>query len=506
MNTPYSELALRNSIFHFFSGKVMSALLTFALLILLARALDSRAYGAYATLVAMLELGFGLGSLGLGWVSQRYVPEYRLHATTEELRRLIWGIFQVQATALACVAIVVFLLHGLLARYLHLQDYLPALAIYCAVLFVDGLGRAVRDNIFAAFLQQGFSQSMLVLKNFLLLTLAAAGWAGAILDLTHLGWMELSAASVATMLTVAGLRRYLAGMELQRHPTWQAPELRDFIKTAYNMYVSSLLTLAKSTQAFVFLVNAMMGLEAAAIFGFARNLNVLLLRYLPAELTIGIIRPKLTADYTQHRDMKLLGRQGIFLWKISLIVLAPALGFCIICGSHFASLISAGKFTQAGPIIAGLTVSLIPFSQRRILETLANILGHSEACVRASVLSVMAFPLSILLIHIGMGLWGVVTAALVAEIASNYILVMHIQRAGCPYHITLSMLLKLIFVIAGVSGALLPFLGFSRQGWGILITQGLLAALVTLFLATWLAFFSTEERGYMQRFFKTQAA
>ncbi|MGQ9686347.1 MAG: hypothetical protein ACUVT2_08595, partial [Thiobacillaceae bacterium] len=77
MSDPYSAAALRRGTWHFLSGKVVSGLLTFTILLALVRLLPVAEYGAYVGLIAAAELVYALGGLGLPWAAARFVPEAR---------------------------------------------------------------------------------------------------------------------------------------------------------------------------------------------------------------------------------------------------------------------------------------------------------------------------------------------------------------------------------------------------------------------------------------------
>lgn len=524
MSNAYSGANLKKSSLYFLIGKICSGILTFVILILLARLLDSPDYGAYVTLIAILELGFAVGNLGIGWVSNRYIPEYRLHASSRDLSILITSIISLRTIALVVVAVCVILFDDLLVDYLHLGKYSSAIHIYSYVLVVEGLGRAIRDEIFSALLQQKSSQIILILRNLALLLFVFIGAQETALDLTRFAWMELYASLVGTSFSLLGILVYMLKLKQVRVPEWQIPKLKQFVRTARAMYASFLLTMAGGQQVFMFLVNALLGLEAAAIFGFASNLNDMLKRYLPAELLMGLIQPKLVADYSLHNDMHRLSRHALFAWKFSLIVLIPAVSFFIVCGESFSALISTGKFTGAGPILAGLAISLIPFSQHRILETIANILGHPEACITASFLSLMSLPLALVLIEQDLGLWAVVIALIVAELVFNLSLALRMKREGCPYGLDLSMLSKLVMLISAVTFIVQILMNLPSQDWFQLLLSSqewleqslgkagksllsqlsaiFLAVFVTAILAWDIGFFSREELKGMQVFLR----
>jgi hypothetical protein len=83
---------LRNSIWYFLTGKVVSAVMTFFILFWVVRLLTLEEYGVYITLVPGMELVIAISGLGLPWLAARYLPEYRLHASGSLIQRLAWGL------------------------------------------------------------------------------------------------------------------------------------------------------------------------------------------------------------------------------------------------------------------------------------------------------------------------------------------------------------------------------------------------------------------------------
>jgi O-antigen/teichoic acid export membrane protein len=502
MNTPYSKDALRQNILHFFSGKVISAALTAVLLILVSRKLDNQSYGAYATIIALLEIGYSITSFGLGWISQRYIPDYRIHATQYELKKFIFNILLIRAATLLIATSLLGLLAPQISPFLHLQNFIYAFTIYSAVLAFEGLGRNLRDELLSALMQQKTSQIALVLRNSsLLIMVYIASTHG--LTLVNLAWMELISSIISTGLALILLWHHLNKLILKRDLAWEPPSFVTLYKMARAMYVSFLLNIATSSQIFVLIVNGYLGLEAAATFGFARNLNELLRRYLPAELLMGFIRPKLVADYSQHKDINRLVLHARFAWKLSLIILAPAFAFLLINGNQLSDLISAGKYPQAGSIIAGLSLSLIPFSQRRVLETLSNIMNHSEACIKASAYALFALPTALLLIYTGMGLWGIVIALAFTEVIFNFSLIRSIQNAGCPYKISIALLVKL-GITTSVTALGLYLIPTIAPTWINITIMGVLAGTIATIVGGVIGFFDYKERSEMLSFIKTR--
>ena len=105
MTSPYSAAALKRSAVHALAGKGISALLTFSILLLVVRLLPVAQYGAYVSLVAALEAALAVSSIGLPWMTARYLPEYSLHADGAVLHGSVVRVMSCFAASIAAVAL-----------------------------------------------------------------------------------------------------------------------------------------------------------------------------------------------------------------------------------------------------------------------------------------------------------------------------------------------------------------------------------------------------------------
>ncbi len=422
--SPYSGAALKRSALHFLIGKIVSALLTLGILLWLVRLLAVKEYGAYITLVAGMELALAVMSLGLPWVSARYLPEFRLNACGKAITQFVLQIIVRVCLFAVAAALLLFVAMPWLLAPLELAYQTDVARFYLLVLVLEGLRRNIQECILEPLLQQGQAQFSQVVRNLaLLLCLGIMAVKGAI-HLQHVVLAELIGTTLGTASALIGLIRYLRRQNnLPGNDKWQPPKWPVMWRTARNMYFSYLVTLTYSQQTFIFLTQHFLGVEITALFGFLLNLYGQICRYLPATLLFGLIRPKLMASFVGEGGMAQLTHNANLVGKVSLFVLMPLVVFAWLAGSELLSLMSGGKFSQAGYYLAALLLALIPFSQRQILETVAVACGQSYLCAWGSFFGVLTLPLAYCLLQLGQGLWSPILAIIVGQMIFNMTLI-----------------------------------------------------------------------------------
>lgn len=490
----YSGTALKRSAWHFLSGKVVSALLTFLILLWVVRLLPVAEYGAYVTLVAGMELAMIIATLGLPWLAARYLPEFRLHAPGPRLRHLVLRLLTWQAVLLVILAgILAIGLKSYLA-WADLTPYRTVAQLYLLVLVVEGIGRQVRENLLSPLLLQGVAQVSMVARNLAFIALLAMVTLTDHVSLIDVVQAELVASVLGTALSLNGLARRLNRTDtLQGKSDWQEPRLSVMWRIAGNMYFSHLLTLCYSPQVFLLVIQRYLGVEAAAIFGFLRTLYEQVVRYLPATLLFGLVRPKLVASYVGGGGMNELSRNANLAGKLSLFVLMPLVAFAGVAGQDLISLLSGAKFSETGLLFLGFMLALIPFSQRQLLETVAVAVGHSRLCTYAAASGLLMLPLMYGLLVAGLSLWAPVIALGLGHLVFNGLILSGIVRHTGYQPDTIGFSKLMVAALAGfMASAWIPAI---QPVWARLMVAALLIAIVFLLVAWWIKPFAEEERA-----------
>ncbi|MDD1605647.1 MAG: oligosaccharide flippase family protein [Methylococcaceae bacterium] len=491
-DNPYSGSAVKRSAGHFLVGKIVSALLTFTILLWLVRLLNVPDYATYVTLAVSLDMTLFISGIGLPWMESRYLPEFRLHASKTILIRFIVQLIQSQVALLLLVAISAWLCLDWLLLKMNMTAYSEVVQLCLIMLVVDGTGRRLRDSTLSALLQQGLAQISLVIRNLLfIIALAILVYSGEV-SLIHVITADLLAASVSLLISLVGLWRHLKRINISENPNWIAPKWSQMWAVARNMYFSSMVTQAYSSQVFTLIIRYNLGVEATAAFGFLRNLYSQVTSYLPATLLFGLIRPKLIASYVGDGGIVELTRNANIIGKFSLFVLMPLLVFAWLTGEQLVAQLSGGKFTQSGYYLAGILCAAIPLSQRQILETVAVLTGNSHLCNYASLLGILTLPMAYGLIQIGFDLW----APIIATALGNLLFCSTIAKGvtkNTLYHADLLGYYKML--LAALLGYLASMLIiFPAQGWVSIIAIAILACCAFLLAAAIIKPFSETER------------
>lgn len=407
--SPYHGAALRRGIWHFLSGKVISAALTLVILLWLVRLLSRSQYGVYATLTAGLEFGYALANLGLPWMAARYVPEFRLHASGAELTALVRRLCGRQCVALLGFAAAMALLLDPYLGWAGLKEFRGVAGVFLSVLVVEGLARFLRDAVMGPLMLQAESRSSMILRQVAFLAgigvLAATGST----PLRLIAVAELVASSLGLVAAGVLLGRHL--MCLRDRPAaahWVPPLRGAQWRSALAMYSAQLLTLSYSAPVLINLVQRFVGAEAAALFGFVRNLQEQVGRYLPATLLFNLIRPKLMASAVSGSGVADLTWQSNLAGKLSLFVLLPIVAGAAVAGSPLVMALSGGKFAGGGWLLCAFMAALIPFSQRQLFESVAVATGQASLCVLGAAASSGSVLIGIGLLVEGAGLPSVI--------------------------------------------------------------------------------------------------
>ncbi|HMM54776.1 MAG TPA: oligosaccharide flippase family protein [Candidatus Desulfobacillus sp.] len=494
---PYSSAVLRRGAWHFLSGKTISGLLTFVILLWLVRLLPVAEYGAYVSLIAATELGFAIGGLGLPWAAARFLPEARLRANPDIVRSLAWRLLRWQAGFMFLLAALVGLTFHHLLPVLGLTVPVAAAATWAGLIFVEGSGRCLREGLLSPLLQQSLVRSSLIARQTLFIILLGLLFALDRIGLVTVLAVELTASLLAGLIALVGLSRYLHALpEPQHNADWQAPSANTLWCVALPMYGGHLLTLTYSPQIFLLLLNRFSGIEVTATFGFLRNLYEQVARYLPATLLFGLVRPKLVASYADGGGMAELSRNANLAGKLSLFTLMPVVGFSFAGGETLISLLSGGKFPHTGLLFFGFMLALVPFSQRQLLETVAVTTGRATLCTLGSAAGLLTLPLMLWMLSTGFGAWAGVLALGGGHLL--FVLLLAGGLDGVGYQADHVGLAKLFLAAAAGALAATALPGFF-PAWLNLASWATVAGLVFLAGSWLLGPFSRDELRRMNR-------
>lgn len=436
----YSVKALRRGLVSLLFGRFLSAGLTLLAMLMVARHLDITSFGIYAMLLSTLGLAVTYTSLGLDWVSARYLPEYRIHASGADLRRFLAGFVLVRVMSLAVFSAAVLAGAGWVVEWLGIPDQRGIFMLYIAVTLLEGVVRSLRGDVFEPLLLQIDSQGNAALRAVVFAGLV--GWgimdhggAGNGLSLEEVVVADLAASGLSLAAAFGQLAWFSAhGMTgHERSDGWTPPPFMQMLAVGWHNYLAQFINGVASPNALMLVGASMTGPAALAGFGFCRTFADQLRRYLPITLLIPLARPKIVASFAVDGDYGRLRERVQFLYKANLIVLMPAVVLAAAFGDRLLEVVSGGKYGDAWAVAVGFSLFLVLQSHRVVLSLLTNILGCPELTSAGSVASVVALPLAVALLAAGTGAEGLVVAMILGEALSHLVIIRALGRRGYAY-------------------------------------------------------------------------
>lgn len=378
---PYSVARMRSSLYLFAAGKLISGLVGITWLLTLVRVLDISEYGTYVALVALLEIVLLVSNAGVYSFAQRYVTEARLSHNLPRLPRMVWQSLAYRFATLLLFGVALAAFAETMAVWIRQPALVAAIPVYAFVIICEGSARYL-ELVFESLLEQGRAQFCTVLRNGLRLAAVGSLWAlSADLDLNGVIQIEVATTGIGLLIAVAAMGQALVAYR-KANIVLGSPAafpLRRLASFALPMYFAQCLSQLYSPDAIKLIVSRMLGVVEAANFGFAHTLSLILQRYLPASLLIGLIRPMLVARQADTaNDADLISVANLIL-KINLLLLLPIAAFFAVSGVGFAALISGNKYPGAGSLLFLLTFWLGFFSLHLVLSMLATAIEDRRA-------------------------------------------------------------------------------------------------------------------------------
>ncbi|HYM32848.1 MAG TPA: oligosaccharide flippase family protein [Candidatus Cybelea sp.] len=495
----YSLQRLRRGLGAFVLGKAASVLLTVLSLLLLARGLSIADFGAYGAIAAAAEVALVVSAFGLDWVSAQIVPEFAANGGARAVTRLIALVGVLRLASLIAAAGLIALLAGPIADAAGIVYWQNLLRLYAWVVLLEGMSRHLRHCVFEPLLQQEQSQLNTVVRNVVFL------FGLAILRLTHGGALDLDAvieieiAASALALVYGAWRVSNGALPRSGEPRadWTPPPVRKITSLALNNFASTFIHSLAGANVLTLVGAAMLGPALIAPYALARTLTEQLRRNLPADLLIGLIRPRTVADYTANGDMGRVLLQLGTLYKSGLFLLAPLGVVALAFGPGWLVLLFGPGYRLAYVPLLILIAALVPLSHRVIVSTVANLLHRADVVMRATVFALIALPAAVTLLWLGAGAAGLAFGALVNEVAYNGYVVWSLRRGGCPYSVDWPRIARLTAAL--LLAALIAYpLARVTEGAVALTFASLGAVAVFLLLAAWLKPFSDAERTHLR--------
>lgn len=497
MGVAYSSVAFQRSTIQYAIGRLINAFAAFLILIWVAQQLSELHYANYITSFALLEVGLVLSNFGMEWVTAVFIPQAKLKVSGNTLRIFIWRCIAVQFGTLMIGAGVLFMAAPTLSDWLKLEGAVAALQVYAIVMFVEGMGRVFRDQILACLLLQAAGQISQMVRNifmliFVFLIFQKDAWRTA----EGLAYAELFASTSSLIIAAIFLFQYLKSCrdDPASDPDWHLPSWSKMLRAGRNAWLSNLANMSWGGQTVILLVTRLIGVEATAPMGFARNLSEQIRRFMPMDFLLGVIRTLLVARFLEERSLSKLGIRVGLIFRINLLFLIPLIILLIIRGDEVCSILSGGRYESAHWFLIGWLGVLMAWAHHRLTDLMAHILERSGVTSRISILLCIT-PLFLYcagrIQH-----WELLFFTLfIAESIYSYLVLRNLRTSGWQYRLYWLGLgkLSLLAIVALVIGSLF------QMGEGIvsiLLSMGIIT-LIMLIGVMLLKAWSPEEKSLL---------
>jgi len=503
----YSLARARTSLLHFGAGKLVSAVTGLAVLLLTIRLAPADAFGAYVTVMAITEIFYLVSGLGLSYFVQRYVPELRIRAPDSQFRRQLWRLLLWRGALALAFALPLCLLFPWWGRWLELPVSLALTLLIGGGVVLGSLMRYF-DELLQSLLLQGWVQIQTVLRNCLRLLMLAIAWRGLLmLNLSLLVAIEVLVAAAAVLgacwMQASYLRR-------PREPSAATSTTEHLMPDAWSQslrfYAAQVLGQAYSGNAIKLVVNAVAGLQGAAVFGFAYSITGILRTYSPAFLLGGWVRPLMVSRFVQRGhadDLKPITRLVV---SLSLVGLLPFLLVFFVFGSEIAALFGKGRYPDGATLLAPMVAVVCLQAVHAVLGMVCAAVERTNYVLMATTVCLVSLPIAYAFTRFA-GLPGAVAALLLGEVMwIGTVLALLAHRLRQRGFANLGGLARAAALAAAVGLALWA----AHLRWSMHLTYQWLAAATLASLLYWgLAFlsgiFGSAEQTLIRRFLARKA-
>jgi O-antigen/teichoic acid export membrane protein len=433
---PYSIARLRRIGVVFLASKGVTAPLLIATFLLIAARLPQEQFAVYAWLVAFGQLAQQLSLFGLNWIGFHHVPYYRSRVGGRTYRQFLLGLVLLRVMLIAALAGLCFFAAPHLVAALGHDAWLPPLRLYLAVLAAELAVEFLRRCIFEPLFEQGLSQGNVLLQHVIFLggILLALSTEESTLSLTQVIYAKGAAMWLALVLGVGQLGHLLR--QSAAMPAGERPlSPRFLLRFALDNYAQDLMRLTAGGPLMTMVASRMLPVPALATFGFAHNLTGILERVLPAQLFIGLLRPRVIATYVNDRSFDELQRRIGLILKVSSCVFAAVTAVVVAVGRAALALLAGGQYVSSYGVLLTFLLWVAIVSVQRMQSVLTNVLGHSELLRRASLTSLLVVPAAVVSIAAGAGPYGLVLGMILGEGLSAWLVSNQLRRVG--YHVLL---------------------------------------------------------------------
>jgi len=421
------------------------------LLILVARLLPRAEYGTYITYMSLFEIIQLVSNIGLFPIAQRYVTDCRINGTQRQLIKLVSFTSLGRFVTLLAACGGLYLFSEQLLGFMGIPAARKSFILYLLVMLGEGVSRYL-DLVFESLLLQGRAQISIFFRTASkLAAFASMAWAYGGITLDTLIELEAVTAAAGLGLSLLMITNYL-WVRSGKPPATTAQRkyaLSEMFGFSLRYYFAQIIGMLSSGDAIKLITARVLGVMEAASFGFSYSIYVVMLRYLPAYLLMGMLRPLFIAKHSSGSDFTEINNMANMVFKLNVFCITPLLAFLILYGTQFSSLLSGGKYPGAAGILVALCVLLVFQTLHMLLGLLAITIEKAQSALYGTILSTGGVIIGVYLTK-DYGVSGLVAGLLLSEIFWCAAVWLSFYFTGVRFRLDWLALLKFIIVTAAV--------------------------------------------------------
>jgi O-antigen/teichoic acid export membrane protein len=477
----YGIMRIRRGVGHFMLGKIVSVPVGFFYLVLVVRGLNVNEFAAYSILEAFVYLFSAVAGLGLIHAALRYIPELYGKHYHLAFKQLTLTTILLHTLSLSVFAGLAFVLVDPVSEWVGLGHESIALKVYLLAVLIRATSHVI-SQILESVLCQGLSQAGFTAGSIAKLVLLASYILYHPINLVSVIWIEVTADILTLLILLSGLVHILRQKPPADVPaddaSWLNTNFKRLLRFGIAGYLQHLAVIPYAGSFNRLLGGHYLNPAAMASFGFSLSIYDYLIRYLPAQLLLGVIRPVLISRFARtHRFSDLVSVVNL-VFKINVYLLGFVLVPLASCGPEFIVLLSGGKYgLDSFYLLWALLLKLILDTARQQLDTLAQITEHNAILVKSNVLLTLSVLPGIAL----MPAFGALTLPLanaIGQAASMHLILTNLARHRHVYRHDWPSMARVtsIVILSSVGGVIIKIIG------GDWITAGACATVLYLFL------------------------
>lgn len=420
--------SIRQSLKYFLLGKGSNAFLSTAILFSLAALMQEAEYAAFVSWQALILLIGMVSTLGIQAVMHRFLPELRTDGNVLVYKLLTTGVTLRFLLALLIVIIMIINLPFLISLLnVPNQDDLLGIFLLIGALRLTGLSLSQACD---ALLWQRLTQTGLVITN--VFRVGAIFFVHYIFEITlaNIVIIEFFAEVILLLILVFGARNnWLSDVSYESNVAqpWWPDNRQRVVRYGASKYLVSLSRILCGSAPNRLLAAQFSTSREIAILGFVDSIMRLGMRFMPAMLMIGFIRPIFIARYTAGSGFSSLVKMSNLIFRINLALLVVLMVGVLILGEPVFNLLTNDKYGHASLLIFGFLLMLVFEGLRQILELLIEVTELNRISIISNLIQSASLIIAIPLFYF-IGLWAIVIANIIGAVMACAICIVQLNR------------------------------------------------------------------------------